>query len=376
MARLKGLSFKRHRHQHKTEPPGTLNLPPDAPKPTVDLFAFDKDRYLEQPLDNLTELDAIRGQWPVVWVNVNGLGDLELIRGLQTRFALHQLALEDVLTRNQRPKIDEYEGHLFILMRMGEAGAQLGTEQVCIFVGNGFVITFQEHPGDCLDELRERIRKGLGRVRAAGADYLAYCIMDAVIDGYYPYLDSLNDEVEELEAEVLESPTTRAVARIHQLRRSLLTIRRAIYPLREALNRILRDGESVFAPETAVYLRDGYDHVVQMLDTVDTYRELVSGLLDIYLSSVGNRMNEVMKVLTIMASLFIPLSFLVGLYGMNFDREASPYNMPELGMRFGYPVFLLVCVSVVVGQLLYFRRKGWIGGAGKRRKDDDSENNS
>jgi len=351
---------KKHKPSSPAGPPGTLSAVPDAPKPILRAIAYGPGECIDEETTDLDSLHTYLERWPVTWLNIDGLGDTEVIRRLGEIFGLHPLTLEDVLHLHERPKVEEYGENLFLVLRMLEPGGVSQTEQVSMFLGDRFVLTFQEHPGDCFDELRRRIREGRGRVRNAGADYLAYCILDSVVDGYFPYLDVASDLVEDLETEVLEKPTPETVSKIHQLKRDLLSVRRVMSPTREAISVLLRDAPEQLSPTTLVYLRDAYDHAVQLLELVETYRELAGGLLDVYLSSVSNRMNEIMKVLTVIATIFIPLGFFAGLYGMNFDTEKSPWNMPELGWYWGYPAFLIFLVVVVLVQLLFFWRKGWL----------------
>jgi magnesium transporter len=271
--------------------------------------------------------------------------------------------MEDVVNVHQRAKVEEYDGHLFLVVRvLLEGEKSLVTEQVSLFLGGGVLVTFQEHRDDPFDPVRERLRKGKGRIRAAGADYLAYALLDTVVDSYFPLLESLGDRLQVLEDEILDSPGKSTVAGIYQAKRDLLLMRRSIWPLREAISALLRGESDHVSPDTLIYLRDCYDHVVMVLDMVESYRDMTSGLMDFYLSSVSNRMNDVMRVLTVIATIFIPLTFVAGIYGMNFNPEASPYNMPELSWRWGYPAFWGVMVSVAVGMLIFFRRKGWLGG--------------
>ena len=331
----------------------------------MQLLAYNAADCVEAPIDDVAAIRDHLGKWPVVWVNVDGLGDVEVIQQLGDLFGLHQLALEDVLSLNQRPKVEEYEDCLFLVARMIEPGLPVRTEQISIFLGEGFVLTFQEHPGDCLDIVRKRLREGKGRIRTMGADYLAYCLLDAVVDAYFPHLDELSDVIETMETEVVEDPTAGTVSRIHQLKRDLLTVRRIMGSLREAINALIREDEGPITDATRLYLRDCHDHTVRILDLVETYRELAGGLLDVYLSSVSNRMNEVMKVLTVIATMFIPLTFLAGVYGMNFSGDASRWNMPELRWYWGYPAFIAAIVVLAIFELFLFWRKGWLGGGGE-----------
>jgi len=344
--------------------PGTLRIHPDATRPVVRVMAYGPDDFAEQEVDDPESLAPLLGKWPVTWVNVDGLGDAEMLTRIGEIFQMHPLALEDAVNVPQRAKVEQYGENLFIVTRMVSLGEHLETEQLSLFLGRGVVVTFQERSGDCLEPVRERIRKGTGRLRGAGADYLVYALLDAVIDAYFPVLEQRGEHLETLEDQVIAHPDSSMIARIHTAKRDLLALRRAIWPQREAINSLLRDPIDLVAESTHVYLRDCYDHVIQVIDVVETYRELASGLLDAYQSSVANRMNEVMKVLTIIATIFIPLGFLAGIWGMNFDPEASPFNMPELGWRYGYPVGLALMGTVAVCLLLFFWRRGWLGSSG------------
>jgi magnesium transporter len=359
-------SRRRRRRSRRAPPgasPGLLFVDPEAPRPTMAVLSYGPGELEECPSAQPADLAALLGRRAVTWVDVDGLGDAGLVRDLGECFGLHRLALADVVHTHQRAKVERYEQHLFIVLRMLKPGERLDTEQLSIFLGRDFVLTFQEGiPGDCLEPVRERIRRGVGRIRGAGPDYLTYALLDAVIDGYFPLLEAHGERLEALEDEVIHRPDGDCIARIHDIKRDLLTLRRAVWPLRDALGVLLRETPDVIAPETRPYLRDCYDHCVQIIDLVETYRELGSGLMDVYLSSLSNRMNEVMKVLTIIATIFIPLSFIAGVYGMNFSPQASPLNMPELDWYWGYPFALALMGVVALGLLCYFWRKGWLGG--------------
>lgn len=373
--------------------PGTLIADPDAPAPEIQVITYGPDRGPEgmtrQRVASVDALPAVADGHTVCWIDIAGLGDQETIRRIGERFNLHPLALEDTLNVRQRPKVEDYDHHLFIVTRMPmdapampsgstpsgstdgvlpHHAGQLVTEQVAFFVGNGFVITFQERPGDVFEPVRTRIAKASGRIRSRGADYLAYALLDASIDSFFPLLEAYGERVEELEQEVVGRPESGHIAHIHDLKRDLLTARRTIWPQREMLNTLVREESPLVADETRIFLRDCYDHTIQLMDMIETYREVASGLVDVQLSSVSNRMNEVMKVLTMIATVFIPLTFIAGIYGMNFDPAAGPWNMPELGWRYGYPAALLSMVVIGGILLFWFRRKGWLGG---RRRGGD-----
>jgi magnesium transporter len=296
---------------------------------------------------------------------VDGLGDVELVRRLGEMLGLHPLAMEDVVNVNQRPKVEQYDHHLFLTARMATVDAHLETEQLSLFLGERFVVTFQEgRPGDPFEPVRARIRTAGSHIRSASADYLAYCLLDALIDGYFPLLEGLGETMESFEDEIFGRPQPAVLARIHDAKRDLMTVRRAVWPLREAINVLIRDTGSMIGDETRVHLRDCYDHTIRIIDFVETYRELGADLMDLYLSAVSQRMSEVMKVLTIISTLFIPLTFLSSIYGMNFNPGASPLNMPELNWYWGYPFVLSLMAAVSAALIVFFRRKGWLGAGG------------
>ncbi|MBI2424476.1 MAG: magnesium/cobalt transporter CorA [Candidatus Hydrogenedentes bacterium] len=341
--------------------PGTVLADPCAARPEIQVMAYDLEALDEFDLLEAKQASAHVGQKRTVWINVTGLGDANTIRELGEAFGIHGLALEDVVNTYQRPKIEEYRNHLFVVLRMLDTTDGSQSEQISFFLGDGHLLTFQENPDDCFESIRKRIRDKHGRIRHNGPDYLAYCLMDAIIDDFFPQVDVLGERLEELEEEVLRSPSVETLNEIHRTRHALLAMRRNISSTREVMNALLRDTGGKIEENTRVYLRDCYDHAIQLLDIIESQREIAAGLLDVYLSSVNNRMNEVMKVLTVIATLFIPLTFLVGVYGMNFDTQVSPYNMPELENPYGYPVLLAIMAVVIVAELGYFYYRGWIG---------------
>ncbi len=352
------------RFRRRTPPgamPGTVAVDPQGARPVVRVIAYGPDELEEREVDGLDSLAKLVGRSPVTWVDVQGLGDAETITRLGEIFQLHPLALEDAVNTHQRPKVEEYGQFLFIVVRMIVPGERLDTEQVSLFLGRNFVFTFQERPGDCLDPVRRRLRQATGRVRSAGADYLAYALLDAVVDAYFPAMEQYGEWLDSLDAEISAQPGSDVVVRVHQMRNDLLMLRRAIWPFRDDIGTLVREPNPLVSEETRVFLRDCYDHTVQIIDLVETSREMCSDLRDYYLSMVNNRMSEVMKVLTIMATIFIPLGFIAGVYGMNFDPGASGWNMPELRWSFGYPFALGLMAAVAGGQLWYFWRRGWLG---------------
>ncbi|MBW4440920.1 MAG: magnesium/cobalt transporter CorA [Plectolyngbya sp. WJT66-NPBG17] len=344
--------------------PGTLSIPKDAEPPVIVLIDYNSDSAVrfevEQPEDCARYLDTDS----VSWVDVKGLGSEDILIRIGRVFGLHPLVLEDVVNVPQRPKVEEYGDQILIIARMvvlKESGSGFYSEQVSFILGKHYLLTVQEEPEhDCFHMVRDRIRSAKGTICKRGADYLAYALLDAIIDGFFPILEVYGEEIEELEDEVVASPTRQTLEKIHALKRELLTLRRSIWPLRDAINSLVRDSSpELVNDDVRIYLRDCYDHTVQVLDMVETYRELAASLMDVYLSSVSNRMNEIMKVLTVISTIFIPLTFVAGVYGMNFNPEKSPLNMPELNWYWGYPVCLAVMIAIAVSLVLFFKRKGW-----------------
>jgi magnesium transporter len=286
------------------------------------------------------------------------LSEPAAIQAIGDRFGIHSLALEDVMNIPQRPKVEWYADRLLVILR--EIRYPEPIEQMSFFLADRVLVSFQERPGDAFEPVRERLRQGKGRIRSEGADFLLYSLCDAVLDAFFPTLEKLGDAVEEMEERVLLSPLPETFIAIRRLKRELLAVRHAVWPARDALNQLLIEEHALIRPGTKVFLRDCYDHTIQLMDMVETFREMASGLVDEYMSAVSNRMNETMKVLTVMATIFIPLTFIAGIYGMNFDTKASPYNMPELAWAYGYPALLLLMAAVAGGMLYYFRRKRWI----------------
>ncbi|MEG4107150.1 magnesium/cobalt transporter CorA [Microcoleus sp. S13_C5] len=344
-------------------PPGTLDLEPDAPPPEIVLIDYCETAATRANLANPREAAAYLNTASVSWVDVLGLGNKETWRQMGEVFNLHLMAQEDVVNVPQRPKVVDYEEHILIIAGMVMLHPKSDTfhkEQVSLILGQHYLLTVQEEPDyDCFGPVRDRIRKGQGSIRKHGADYLAYTLLDAIIDGFFPVLEVYGERIEELEDEVVVNPTRKTLEKIYKIRRELLTLRRAIWPQRDAINVLIRDSSDLISPEVRIYLRDCYDHTVQVMDMVETYRELSSGLMDVYLSSVGNKMNEIMKLLTVISSIFIPLTFVAGVYGMNFNTEKSPLNMPELNWYFGYPLCWAVMVGIASALVYFFWRRGW-----------------
>ena len=344
-------------------PPGTLDLEPDAPPPEIVLIDYCETAASRSQLANPQEAAAYLDTASVSWVDVLGLGNKETWRQMGEVFNLHLMTQEDVVNVPQRPKVVDYEDHILIIAWMvmiKPNSDNFHKEQVSFILGKHYLLTVQEEPDyDCFGPVRDRIRKGQGTIRRHGADYLAYTLLDSIIDGFFPVLEVYGERIEELEDEVVVNPTRKTLEKIYKIRRELLTLRRAIWPQRDAINVLIRDTSDLISPEVRIYLRDCYDHTVQVMDMVETYRELSSGLMDVYLSSVGNKMNEIMKLLTVISSIFIPLTFVAGVYGMNFNTEKSPWNMPELSWYLGYPLCLGLMAAIASGLVYFFWRRGW-----------------
>ncbi|MBU0690897.1 magnesium/cobalt transporter CorA [bacterium] len=343
--------------------PGSLTTHEGAAQTQCYLTATKADGIFETECNVSEDLGQYLNKWPLVWINIEGLADTEKLMELGRVFNLHPLALEDVVNTTQRPKTEHYEGTIFIVLRMvKEYEATINSEQICIFLGKDFVLTLQEETGDCLDPVRKRIRVSEPRIRFSRPAYLMYSLVDAIIDHYFPVLERLGDRIEDLEERIVRSLDDKLLEDIYQVRRDLLKLRRHLWPTREAVDRLYRDPTPLIDDETRIYLRDCYDHCVQLLDLVESYRDISSALMESYRSQVSLNMNEVMKVLTIIATLFIPVTFIAGIYGMNFDASVSPWNMPELRWFFGY-LFAWGLMLITGGAFLYyFWKKGWIGG--------------
>ncbi|MBD2529738.1 magnesium/cobalt transporter CorA [Nostoc flagelliforme FACHB-838] len=344
--------------------PGTIFIDADAPPPIIFLIDYNQTNFIREQIATPEECIPYLDGESISWVDVQGLGSQEILQRLGQVFELHPLVLEDIVNVPERPKTEDYEDQLLFIARMvvpKERICGFHSEQVSLILGKNYLLTVQEEPeNDCFETVRSRIEKSKGIIRKQGADYLAYAVLDAIIDGFFPVLELYGERIEELEEEVIVKPTPQTLQNIYQIRRELLQLRRAIWPQRDAINSLIRDAPDLISEEVRIYLRDCYDHTVQVMDMVETYRELASGLMDVYLSAVSNKMNEIMKVLTIVSTIFIPLTFIAGIYGMNFNTEKSPYNMPELNSYWGYPLCWAVMLAIAVGLLFFFWRRGWL----------------
>ena len=348
-----------HRRSPVGAPPGTL-VPDEHASPTsMRMTVIEDDKAIEMPDVGIDDVRKAFGSGKRLWVDVIGLADLELIAAIGALFDMDPLAIEDVANTDQRPKVDVYDGHPLIVVHMFDGKSVTSKEQFAIVFDKTHVVTFQERPGDCLEPVRKRLAAPTGRIRKRGAPYLVYAILDTILDAYFPLLESIGEELEELEDRITFDPRPRDVTDLHAIKRQLLTVKRALWPSREMLSALTREELGLIPRDISQFLRDTYDHAVQLIDITETYRELATGLLDLYLSSVSTKMNEVMKVLTIISTIFIPLGFLAGLWGMNFDPNLAG-NMPELDLPYAYPAALGLMALIALGLLMVFRWKRWL----------------
>jgi magnesium transporter len=343
--------------------PEQLNLNPNAAPAELAVIDYNLEKVDVHSAATTQDVPHYLEDNSVSWLDLLGLGNQQTWQELSQIFNFHRMLVEDVVNIPQRPKIEHYKDQLLIvtwMVTLPNIGKGFVKEQVSLVLGHHYLLTVQEEPDhDCFQGVRDRISNSQGQIRKHGADYLAYALLDAIIDGFFPVLEHYGELIEELEDEVVTRPTKYTLAKIYEIRRDLLTLRRAIWPQRDAINQLIRDRSEFISDEVTVYLRDCYDHTVQVMDMVETYRELATGLMDVYLSSVGNKMNEIMRLLTVMSSIFIPLTFIAGVYGMNFKTELSPLNMPELGWYWGYPACLSLMGVTALSLVIFFWRRGW-----------------
>jgi len=340
-------------------PPGTLvhvGIARTSPV-RIQVIDYTGERVEEKEVASVEDCFPFRDTPTVSWINVDGVHQIEIVEKIGRHYGLHPLVLEDLVHTNQRPKLDDYGDYLFIVVKSlnyDELRGEVSSEQISLILGKNFVLSFQEAAGDDFDPIRERIRTNKGRIRKMPADYLAYALIDAIVDHYFIILEQLGERIDLLEAEMVANPTNDTLQRTHRLKREMLVLRKSVWPLREVVGQLERGESALICKQTHVFLRDVYDHTIQVIDTIETYRDLLSGLLDLYLSTVSNKMNAVMKVLTVIATIFIPLTFIVGIYGMNFEF------MPELHWRWGYPAILVLMLAIGTGMLFLFRKKNWL----------------
>jgi magnesium transporter len=326
-------------------------------KTRITIIDYDAAGFIEKEVGSVEECFPFKETATVTWINIDGVHDPSVIEKLGGRFDIHPLVLEDIMTTTQRPKTEDLGGAVFVVLRMieyDEKCSEMTADQLSIILGPNYVISFQETPGDCFGPVRERIRNGKGRIRKLGPDYLAYALIDAVVDNYFFVLERLSEKIDALEERLIAEPRRELLHEIHALKRDMIDLRKSVWPLREVVSGLERLESPLIKKSTGVFLRDVYDHAIQVIDTVESFREILTSMVETYLSSVSNRMNEVMKVLTIIATIFIPITFFVGVYGMNFEF------MPEIKWRWGYAFVWAVIIGSVVTMLAYFRRKKWL----------------
>jgi magnesium transporter len=340
-------------------PPGTLIHIGEkkTEKIKITIIDYDETHLKEKEIKTVEECFPFKDEPTVTWINIDGLHQVDIIDKIGKHFDVHPLLLEDILNTEQRPKMEDFENYIFVVLKMlshNEKDKEIRSEQISLILGKNFVISFQESEGDVFNAVRDRIRNGKGRIRKMGADYLAYSLIDAIVDNYFIIIEKLGEKIEDVEEELVINPTSETAKIIHYLKREMIFLRKSIWPLREVVNGLNRGESSLIKETTRIYLRDVYDHTIQIIDTIETFRDMLSGMLDIYLSSISNRMNEVMKVLTIIATIFIPLTFIAGVYGMNFEY------MPELKWRWGYFAVWFVMLLMGISMVIYFKRKKWM----------------
>ncbi len=346
-------------------PPGTLVYvgKERTKKVRISVIDYNDTEFREWELKKIEECYPLKEKPTVTWVNIDGIYDTSIIEKIGNNYGFHPLLLEDIVNTNQRPKMDDYGEYIYFVLKMlsyDEKKNKINSEQISLILGNNYVISFQEDIGDVFNNIRERIRNSKGRIRKMGADYLAYSLIDAIVDNYFTILEKFGENIEEIEEILVTDPEPETLQTIHSLKREMIILRKSVWPLRELISGLERTESKLILESTDIFLRDLYDHTIQVIDTVETYRDMLSSMVDLYLSSISNKMNQVMKVLTIIATIFIPLTFIAGIYGMNFDPESSPFNMPELGWYWGYVSVWVVMIIISILMLIYFRIRKWL----------------
>jgi magnesium transporter len=352
-------TFRKRSHKAGLPPGSLVHIGrQQTGKTKITVIDYDETQFTEQAFDSIEACFPFRESPTVTWINIDGIQQTNILEKIGDCYSLHPLVLEDILNTEQRPKAENYADYLYIVMRMlyiDQAANTVSTEQISLVMGRNYVISFQEGiEGDVFNHVRERLRNEKGKARKQGADYLVYSLIDAVVDNYFSVLEILGEKIEILEERLVTSPTAETLHEIHYLKREMIFLRKAVWPLREMISSLQRGESPLIMDATRIYLRDVYDHTIQVIDTIETYRDMVSGMLDIYLSSVSNRLNAVMKVLTIIATIFMPLTFIAGVYGMNFR------HMPELEWRYGYGLIWAAMIGIGLSMLAYFRKKKWL----------------
>ncbi|MBU1853322.1 MAG: magnesium/cobalt transporter CorA [Candidatus Omnitrophica bacterium] len=324
---------------------------------------YNETEFQEKVLKKIEECTSFKEKDSVSWINIDGIYEIDIIEKIGKQFNLHPLVLEDIVNTGQRPKIEDFDDYIFIVLKMisyNESKSEIESEQVSLILGPNFVISFQEREGDVFNSIRERIRNSKGRIRKMKSDYLAYTLLDAIIDNYFIIIEKLGERIEGMEDTLIKNSTPQTLQLIHSLKQDTIFLRKSVWPLREVINSLERSESKLIQESTDVFLRDIYDHTIQVIDSIETFRDTVSGMVDIYLSSVSNKMNEVMKLLTMIATIFIPITFVAGIYGMNFNPGVSAWNMPELNWKYGYLCALGLMLIIALLMIAYFKRRKWM----------------
>ncbi len=359
------MELKFHSKKKIGMPPGSLVYMGESKESrvSISLIEYNETSFEEKKIENVSDLKYIKENENVSWINVCGLNDIKVLEEIGSIFEIHPLTLEDILNVYHHPKMDEFEGYLFLILKMvrydNNAG-ELDAEHVCFVLGKNYFITFQEKEGDVFDLIRDRIRNSKGKIRKFKGDYLMYRLMDSIVDNYLVVLENYNERIEDIEDELMLIPDNIDLEPIHQLRKEVIKLRRIMSPLSEIIHTLQKEKFVFIQKGTIVFLKDLYDHIKLAVETTENFRELIGGLLQIYLSGTSHRMNNIVKLLTIVSTIFIPLTFIVGVYGMNFSPSTSMWNMPELNWKYGYPIIMFLMLMIAVGLIFYFKKKKWL----------------
>lgn len=358
------MAAKKYRIRKKDLSPGSAIFTGDkkVEEIVITIFSYDENQFEEKKVENIEELISLKDKAKTLWVNIAGLHDVNIIEKVNEIFGVHSLVIEDILNVNHSPKIEEHEDFLVLILKMidfDKAKQDLNIEQISIILGKNYVITFQENIGDVFDVIRERIRTAKGRIRKAGADYLMYRLLDSIVDNYFITLECVDDKIEFVEDKLLEATEDAYLKEIHNLRKDILKLRRAVYPMRDMTYFLQRGENPLIQKTTLLFMRDLYDHIANNIETIENYREIINGVLEVHLTNASHRMNQVIKLLTMISTIFIPLTFIVGIYGMNFNTQVSIFNMPELNWKFGYLFIMFIMLAIAVSLVIFFKRKKW-----------------
>ena len=358
------MAAKKYRTRKKDLSPGSAIFTGDkkVDEIVITIFNYDEHQFEEKKIESVDELKTLKDKAKTLWVNIAGLHDVTLIEKVNEIFGVHSLVIEDILNVNHSPKIEEHDGFLFLILKMidfNKSKHDLNIEQVSIVLGKNYVITFQENIGDVFNVIRERIRTAKGRIRKAGADYLMYRLLDSVVDNYFITLEYVDDKIEFAEEKLLDNSDETFLKETHDLRKDILKLRRAVYPMRDMIYYLQRGENPLIQKSTLMFTRDLHDHIANNIETIENYREIINGVLEVHLTNASHRMNQVIKLLTMISTIFIPLTFIVGIYGMNFNTQVSIFNMPELTWKYGYLSVMVIMIAIAVSLVIFFKRKKW-----------------